>query len=199
MLLYILTLLRCFTTGEEHYNCISALHKSMRGSDANAAIYWLARMLEAGEDPRYVARRMIRFAGVRTICAMFVYMRHVVVQRLNMRTLEIKSYGLLLLPPSPFTFAAEDVGLADPNALLQAVSAHQSAQLIGMPECTVILAQCAVYLARAPKSNALEVAYNKAKQCIAQSPAYPGTCTAQPASSRVMLCRHFVRSVAGGP
>ncbi|KHN46881.1 ATPase WRNIP1 [Glycine soja] len=95
--------------GEEHYNVISALHKSMRGSDANAAIYWLARMLEGGEEPLYIARRLIRFAS-------------------------------------------EDVGLADPLALNQAVSCYQACHFIGMPECNVILAQCVAYLALAPKN-----------------------------------------------
>ena len=105
--------------GEEHYNLISALHKSMRNSDPDAAVYWLARMLEAGEDPLYVARRVVRFA-------------------------------------------AEDVGLADPQALPLAVAAYQACHYIGMPECNVHLTEAVVYLALAPKSNALEVAYNEA-------------------------------------
>jgi putative ATPase len=105
--------------GEEHYNVISALHKSMRGSDADAALYWLARMLEAGEDPMYVARRIVRFAS-------------------------------------------EDIGIADPQALPQCVSAMQAVKLIGYPECTVHLAQAVVYCARAPKSNSLYTAYNQA-------------------------------------
>lgn len=107
-------------SGEEHYNIISALHKSMRNSDPDAAVYWLARMLEAGEDPLYVARRIIRFAS-------------------------------------------EDVGLADPRALEQAVAAYQTCHFIGMPECTVNLAQAVVYMSLAPKSNAMELAYNTAK------------------------------------
>jgi putative ATPase len=90
--------------GDEHYNLISALHKSMRGSDPDAALYWAGRMLASGEDPRYVTRRLIRFAS-------------------------------------------EDIGLADPAALLQAVAAHQAAQLIGMPEVDVVVAQCVVYMA----------------------------------------------------
>ena len=106
--------------GEEHYNLISALHKSMRNSDADAAVYWLARMLEAGEDPIYIARRVTRFAS-------------------------------------------EDVGLADPRALEQAVAAFQACRLIGMPECSVHLTQAVVYMALAPKSNAMEVAYMTAK------------------------------------
>ena len=107
--------------GEEHYNLISALHKSMRNSDPDAAVYWLARMLEAGEDPIYVARRVTRFAS-------------------------------------------EDVGLADPRALELAVAAYQACHLIGMPECTVHLTQAVIYLSLAPKSNAMEVAYNAAKE-----------------------------------
>ena len=107
--------------GEEHYNLISALHKSMRNSDADASVYWLARMLEAGEDPLYVARRVIRFAS-------------------------------------------EDVGLADLGALTQAVAAYQACHFLGMPECTVHLTQAVVYMARAPKSNALYVAYESAKK-----------------------------------
>ncbi|KAM8728096.1 ATPase WRNIP1 isoform 1-T1 [Acanthopagrus schlegelii] len=109
--------------GEEHYNCISALHKSMRGSDENASLYWLGRMLEGGEDPLYVARRLVRFAS-------------------------------------------EDVGMADPSALPQAVSAFQACHFIGMPECEVILAQCAVYLARAPKSVAIYKAYANVKASL---------------------------------
>ena len=107
-------------TGEEHYNLISALHKSMRNSDPDAAVYWLARMLEAGEDPLYIARRVTRFAS-------------------------------------------EDVGLADPRALELAVAAFQACHLIGMPECSVHLTQAVVYLSLAPKSNALDVAYMRAR------------------------------------
>ncbi|MBP5661645.1 MAG: replication-associated recombination protein A, partial [Clostridia bacterium] len=106
--------------GEEHYNLISALHKSMRNSDPDAAVYWLARMLEAGEDPLYVARRLVRFAS-------------------------------------------EDVGLADPRALEQAISAYQACHYLGIPECSVHLTQAAVYLSLAPKSNALYMAYEHAK------------------------------------
>ncbi|MGD8995990.1 MAG: replication-associated recombination protein A, partial [Syntrophobacterales bacterium] len=107
--------------GEEHYNLISALHKSLRGSDPDAALYWLARMLEAGEDPLYVARRMVRFA-------------------------------------------TEDVGLADPRALMVTVAAQQAFHFLGRPEGDLALAEAAVYLATAPKSNALYEAYSKAKQ-----------------------------------
>ena len=107
--------------GEEHYNLISALHKSMRNSDPDAAVYWLARMLEAGEDPIYIARRVTRFAS-------------------------------------------EDVGLADPRALELAVAAYHACHLIGMPECSVHLTQAVVYLSLAPKSNALYMAYNAARE-----------------------------------
>lgn len=108
-------------TGEEHYNLISALHKSMRNSDPDAAVYWLARMLEACEDPLYVARRVTRFAS-------------------------------------------EDIGLADPRALEVAVSAYQACHFIGMPECSVHLTEAVVYMSLAPKSNALYVAYERAKK-----------------------------------
>ncbi|XP_067652442.1 ATPase WRNIP1-like [Haliotis asinina] len=110
-------------TGEEHYNIISAMHKSIRGSDANAALYWLARMLEGGENPLYVARRLVRLAS-------------------------------------------EDIGLADPLALNQAVAAYQACHFIGMPECDVILAQCVVYMARAPKSVEIYKAYRNAKSSV---------------------------------
>ena len=103
-------------SGEEHYNLISALHKSMRNSDPDAAVYWIARMLEAGEDPLYIARRMIRFAS-------------------------------------------EDIGNADPQALVVAVAAKDAAHFIGMPEGNNALAQAAIYLATAPKSNAVYTAY----------------------------------------
>ena len=116
--------------GEEHYNLISALHKSMRNSDPDASVYWLARMLEAGEDPLYVARRVTRFAS-------------------------------------------EDVGLADPHALEVSVAAYQACHLIGMPECAVHLTEAVVYLALAPKSNALYVAYEKAKQDALREMAEP--------------------------
>jgi putative ATPase len=105
--------------GEEHYNLISALHKSMRNSDPDAAVYWVARMLEAGEDPLYIARRLVRFAS-------------------------------------------EDVGNADPQALAVAVAAKDAAHFIGMPEGNTALAQAAIYLATAPKSNAVYAAYNAA-------------------------------------
>lgn len=109
--------------GDEHYNCISALHKSLRGSDASASLYWLARMMLAGEDPLYVARRLIEFAS-------------------------------------------EDVGLADSNALVQAVATYQACHFNGVPACKVNLAQCVVYLARAPKSIEVYTAYQNAEKCI---------------------------------
>jgi putative ATPase len=106
-------------TGEEHYNLISALHKSMRNSDPDAAVYWLARMLEAGEDPLYIARRLIRFAS-------------------------------------------EDVGNADPQALMVAVAAKDACHFIGLPEGNTALTQVVTYLATAPKSNAVYKAYLRA-------------------------------------
>jgi putative ATPase len=106
-------------SGEEHYNLISALHKSMRNSDPDAAVYWIARMLEAGEDPLYIARRLIRFAS-------------------------------------------EDIGNADPQALTVAVAAKDAVHFIGMPEGNTALAQAAIYLATAPKSNAVYRAYESA-------------------------------------
>ena len=129
--------------GEEHYNLISALHKSMRNSDADAAIYWLARMLEAGEDPLYIARRIVRFAS-------------------------------------------EDVGLADPRALELAVAAYQACHFIGMPECSVHLTEVAVYMALAPKSNAMEVAYLKAKADATKRLAEPVPLVIRNAVTRLM-------------
>lgn len=129
--------------GEEHYNLISALHKSMRNSDPDAAVYWLARMLEAGEDPLYVARRIVRFAS-------------------------------------------EDVGLADPQALTQAVAAFQACHFIGMPECTVHLTQVVVYLSLAPKSNALYTAYEQAKQDALEQLAEPVPLVIRNAPTKLM-------------
>lgn len=129
--------------GEEHYNLISALHKSMRNSDPDAAVYWLARMLEAGEDPLYVARRIIRFAS-------------------------------------------EDVGLADPRALEISVSAYQACHFIGMPECAVHLTQAVVYMSLAPKSNALDVAYNSAKRDALTQLAEPVPLVIRNAPTRLM-------------
>jgi putative ATPase len=108
-------------SGEEHYNLISALHKSMRNSDPDAAVYWVARMLEAGEDPLYVARRLVRFAS-------------------------------------------EDIGNADPQALVVAIAAKDATHFMGMPEGNTALAQAAIYLATAPKSNAVYNAYNRAAE-----------------------------------
>ncbi len=116
--------------GEEHYNLISALHKSLRGSDPDAALYWLARMLASGEDPLYIARRLVRFAS-------------------------------------------EDVGNADPQALLLALAAKEAYHFLGTPEGELALAQCVAYLATAPKSNAVYVAYNAAKADVASAPADP--------------------------
>lgn len=109
--------------GEEFYNTISALHKSMRGSDPDSALYWLGRMLEAGQDPLYIARRVVRFAS-------------------------------------------EDIGLEDPNALNLAVSAFKACEVIGMPECELALAEAVSYMAKAPKSNQLYIAYGKVKEDV---------------------------------
>ncbi len=130
-------------TGEEHYNIISALHKSLRGSDADAALYWLGRMLESGEDPLYVARRLVRFAS-------------------------------------------EDVGLANSFALPQVVSAYQTCQYIGMPECELALAQAVVYLAKSKKSNALYVGYGKVKDDIRELPNDPVPIHLRNASTKLM-------------
>jgi putative ATPase len=109
--------------GDQHYDLISALHKSMRDSDPDASIYWLAMMLDGGEDPLYIARRLVRFAS-------------------------------------------EDVGMADPQALVVAMAAQQAVHFIGMPEGNLALAEAAVYLATAPKSNSLYAAYNKVQEEI---------------------------------
>jgi putative ATPase len=116
-------------SGEEHYNIISALHKSLRGSDPDASLYWLARMMEAGEDRRYILRRLARVA-------------------------------------------VEDVGLADPGALIHASAARQAFDFVGEPEGDLIVAQLAVYLAMAPKSNALYTAYKGVQRDIRDNPAY---------------------------
>lgn len=112
--------------GEEHYNIISALHKSMRGSDVDASLYWLGRMLEAGEEPLYIARRVVRFAS-------------------------------------------EDIGLADPGALEQAVAVYQACHFIGMPECNVILAQAVIYMAKAPKSIGAYAAYKAVQRDVQET------------------------------
>ena len=130
-------------TGEEHYNLISALHKSMRNSDPDASVYWLARMLEAGEDPLYVARRLVRFAS-------------------------------------------EDIGNADPQALTVAVSAKDAVHFIGMPEGNTALAQAAIYLAMAPKSNAVYRAYSAAAEAAAKEVAEPVPLHLRNAPTRLM-------------
>jgi putative ATPase len=117
-------------SGEEHYNLISALHKSMRNSDPDAAVYWLARMVEAGEDPLYIARRLVRFAS-------------------------------------------EDVGNADPAALTVTVAAKDAVHFMGMPEGNTALAQAAIYLATAPKSNAVYQAYSRAAEDAQRDVAEP--------------------------
>ncbi|MBQ9433239.1 MAG: replication-associated recombination protein A [Synergistaceae bacterium] len=129
--------------GEEHYNLISALHKSMRNSDPDAAVYWLARMLESGEDPLYIARRVVRFAS-------------------------------------------EDVGLAEPGALSMAVAAYQACHFLGMPECSVHLTQAVIHMSIAPKSNALDVAYNAAKKDALETLAEPVPLNIRNAPTRLM-------------
>jgi len=129
--------------GEEHYNLISALHKSLRNSDADASLYWLARMLEGGADPRFLARRLLRVAS-------------------------------------------EDVGLADPRALEQAVAVAHAVEHVGMPECELALAQAVVYLALAPKSNALYTAYGTAKKLVAERPPYAVPLAIRNAPTRLM-------------
>ena len=113
-------------SADQHYDMISALHKSLRGSDPDAALYWLGRMIEAGEDPLYVARRIVRFAS-------------------------------------------EDVGMADPQALMLAVAAQQAVHFVGLPEGNLALAEAVVYLATAPKSNSLYQAYSQVQEDIQHS------------------------------
>ena len=134
--------------GEEHYNLISALHKSMRNSDPQASIYWLSRMLEGGEEPLYIARRLIRFAS-------------------------------------------EDIGLADPSALTLAVSCYQACHFIGMPECSVNLTEVVTYLSVAPKSNALYVAYETAKNDAIQQIAEPVPLHLRNAPTKLMKELHY--------
>ncbi|HVR41714.1 MAG TPA: replication-associated recombination protein A [Thermoanaerobaculia bacterium] len=117
-------------SGEEHYNLISALHKSMRNSDPDATVYWLARMVEAGEDPLYIARRLVRFAS-------------------------------------------EDIGNADPRALTTAIAAKDAVHFLGMPEANTALAQAAIYMAVAAKSNAVYRAYLDAAEAASQEVAEP--------------------------
>lgn len=113
-------------TGEQHYDIISAFIKSVRGSDPNAAVYYLARMIEGGEDPKFIARRMV-------------------------------------------ILASEDIGNANPNALLLATTTFQAVEMIGYPECRIILSQCATYLASSAKSNASYMAINKAQALVSQT------------------------------
>jgi putative ATPase len=129
--------------GEEHFNLMSALHKSMRNSDPDAAVYWLARMVEAGEDPLYIARRLVRFAS-------------------------------------------EDVGIADPQALTMAVSAKEAVHFIGMPEGNTALAQATLYLASAPKSNAVYTAYSRAATDAHKNVAEPVPLHLRNAPTRLM-------------
>ncbi|MCP4714388.1 MAG: replication-associated recombination protein A, partial [Deltaproteobacteria bacterium] len=123
-------MLRYDKDGEEHYNIISALHKSLRDSDAHASLYWLTRMLEAGEDPLYIARRLVRFAS-------------------------------------------EDIGNADPQALQITLNAKEAFHFIGLPEGKLALAQAALYLATAPKSNAVYLAYQQAETTVRQTGSLP--------------------------
>ncbi len=130
-------------SGEEHFNLISALHKSLRESDPDAALYWLYRMLEAGEEPLYLARRMIRFAS-------------------------------------------EDVGLADPNALVQTLAAADAYHRLGSPEGELALSQACLYLALAPKSNAVYAATGRVKKTIEERPAEPVPPVIRNAPTRLM-------------
>lgn len=129
--------------GEEHYNQISALHKSLRGSDPDAALYWLIRMLEGGEDPLYIARRMVRFA-------------------------------------------AEDIGNADPNAMTVALNAMEAFRFIGYPEGELALAQAALYLATAPKSNRTYLAYKEVSRVVKKTGPLPVPLHIRNAPTRLM-------------
>jgi putative ATPase len=139
--------------GEEHYNVISALHKSVRNSDADAGLYWLARLLEAGEDPLYVARRLVRFAS-------------------------------------------EDVGLADPQALVLAMAAQQAVHFVGLPEGALALAELVVYLAAAPKSNSLYTAYGAATRDALSTRAEPVPLWIRNAPTRLMKGLGYGRGYA---
>ena len=134
--------------GEQHYNLISAVHKALRGSDVQASIYWLMRMLEAGEDPLYIARRLVRFAS-------------------------------------------EDIGMANSQALVQAVAAYQACHYIGMPECSVNLAQAVVYMALSKKSNRLYDGYSKVKEDILRLPAEPVPLHLRNAPTKLMKQLHY--------
>ncbi len=142
--------LRYDKNGEEHFNLMSALHKSMRNSDPDAAVYWLARMLEAGEEPMYIARRLVRFAS-------------------------------------------EDVGIADPQALVIAMAARDALHFIGMPEANTALAQSCLYLATAPKSNAVYAAYNAAAESATQDAAEPVPLHLRNAPTRLMKSLDYGR------
>jgi len=135
--------LRYDKDGEEHFNLVSALHKSVRNSDADAAVYWLARMLESGEDPMYLARRFVRMAS-------------------------------------------EDIGNADPRALEMTLAAKDAVHFLGMPECNAALAQCAIYLSAAPKSNAVYLAYGAAARDALTDEAAPVPLHLRNAPTRLM-------------
>jgi putative ATPase len=137
--------------GEQHFNLISALHKSLRGSDPDASLYWLARMLQAGEDPLYIARRLVRMAS-------------------------------------------EDIGLADPFALVQTIHAARSYEFLGSPEGDLALAQAVVYLSLAPKSNAVDVAFRKARELAAKTGAAPVPLHIRNAPTRLMKELGYGRS-----
>jgi putative ATPase len=130
-------------SGESHYNLISALHKSLRGGDVDASLYWLARMCEAGEDPLFISRRLV-------------------------------------------VFASEDVGNADPRALVVATATKDAVNFIGYPECKLPLAQAVTYLALAPKSNASYKAYKSAAQAVHDNPPYPVPLHIRNAPTRLM-------------
>lgn len=130
-------------SGDQHYDAISALHKSLRGSDPDASLYWLARMIEAGEDPLYIVRRLIRFAS-------------------------------------------EDVGMADSQALVVCVAAQQAVHFVGLPEANLALAQAVVYLATAPKSNALYEAYSRAQEDVLKTRNEPVPLQIRNAPTRLM-------------
>lgn len=130
-------------TGEQHYDIISAFIKSLRGSDPNAAVYWLARMIEGGEDPKFIARRMV-------------------------------------------ILASEDIGNANPNALLLATTTFQAVEMIGYPECRIILSQCATYLASSAKSNASYMAINEAQALVRKTGDLPVPLSIRNAPTKLM-------------
>jgi putative ATPase len=129
--------------GEQHYDIISAFIKSIRGSDPNAAVYWLARMIEGGEDPKFIARRLV-------------------------------------------ISASEDIGLANPNALLMATNTFQAVQMIGWPESRIILAQCVIYLATSPKGNAAYMAINEAQRLVKETGDLPVPIALRNAPTKLM-------------